>query len=203
MKLILTQYTPRWKYYLGKYFSGVLIVLFILFVPMVIINIVLGIREGFQPLNYPVLYDKQGLTRFVPAFNYIEKANQIHGQITKGISDLPRVPLEDGYYTIQRNIDIIPYYEFILLSVVYMVLFILFLVAFVQLFSALINNQILSIAATTGVYGIAYLLGREALTERYYNLNPFTMHNSGRIVAGTHNINWLNPCSINRHKYLE
>ncbi len=195
-KLILTQSTPRWKYYLSKYLSGVLIVLFIIFVPMVILNIILGIKYGFKPSDYPVLYDKPGFTRFLPAFNYIEKANQVHGQYIKGISDLPHVPVEDGYFIIQRNISIIPYYQFILLSIIYMVLFTLFLVAFVQLFSALINNQILSIVAISGVYGIAYFLGRGALTERHYNLNPFTMHNSGRIVAGTQNATMLTVAII-------
>jgi ABC-type transport system involved in multi-copper enzyme maturation permease subunit len=198
-KLILTQSTSRWKYYLSKYFSGVIIVLFIIIVPMVIINIILGIKYGFQPANFPVFYDKQGLTRFLPAFNYLEKYKEFYGyEYRWGISSTPLVPLGagDGIIMIQRNINIIPYYQFILLSIIYLILFTLFLVAFVQLFSTLINNQIISIAAILGIYGGMYFLGKGFLTERHYNVNPFTMHNSARIVAGTHNVTMLTAAII-------
>lgn len=190
-KLILTQSIQRWKYYLGKYFSGVITVLFIILVPMIIVNVVMGLGEGFQPLNYPILYDKQGLTRFLPSFNFIEKANQIFGEQIFGISMIPRVPTSENYFMLQRNINIISYYKYIILTLGFIILFILFLVAFVQLISALINNQILSITVITSLYGGIYSWGQRYLTERHYNVNPFTMNNSARIVAGTQNTTML------------
>ncbi len=190
-KLVLTQSIQRWKYYLGKYFSGVITVLFIILVPMIIVNIAMGIKDGFQSLNYPILYDKQGLTRFFPSFNYIEKANELFGERLAGISNVPRMPISKETFVTQRNINIIPYYQYILLTLGFIILFVLFLVAFVQLFSSLINNQILSIAVSIGLYGGMYLWGQRYLVERNYNVNPFTMNNSARIVAGTQNATML------------
>lgn len=195
-KMVLTQSIQRWKYYLAKYFSGVITVLFIILVPMIIVYVVMGIKNGFHPLNYPMLYDKQGLTRFLPAFNFTDKANEMMGEQLMAISIIPRAPISIDYFRIQRNVNIIPYYQYILLTLGFIILFTLFLVAFVQFISALINNQVLSITLITGLYGGMFFWGQRYLTERNYNLNPFTMNNSARIVAGTQNVTMLTTVSI-------
>ncbi|WP_353093576.1 ABC transporter permease subunit [Tissierella praeacuta] len=56
LKLVLTQSISRCKYYISKWLSGVIHIIFILFFPSVVISILLGLKKGFVPLNYPTFY---------------------------------------------------------------------------------------------------------------------------------------------------
>lgn len=191
VKLILTQSTPRWKYYISKYFNGVIITLLVALIPMLITNLFLGTQIGFESMDYPVIYDKQGIKRFKPAFNFIGSTTD---DDILDYTSFFKMPHRESFGYIkfyQRNIDIIPFYKFILLSLFFTLLFIMFLVAFVQLFSALINNKILSLIATTSIFVISYYIFKPFLYEEHYNLCPFTMNNGARIVAGTHNVTML------------
>ncbi len=191
VKLILTQSTPRWKYYLSKYFTGIIITLLVVILPIFISNLYLGSQIGFKPINYPVIYDGQGIRRFKPAFNYMESKFDITAWDYTAFFRMPyKIGFEfDKLY--QRNIDIVPYYKFILLSFLFTLLFVMFLVAFVQLFSALMNNKVLSLMTITGIFAASYYIFKPFLYEEHYNLCPFTMNNGARIVAGTHNVTML------------
>lgn len=91
----------------------------------------------------------------------------------------------------QRNVDLIAFDKFLLLSFFYMILFIMFLVAFVQLCSAIFNNAYLSLFVSTALYGGFYFMFKPFLHGKNYNLCSFTMNNSAIIVAGTHNVTML------------
>ncbi len=194
VKLILTQSTPRWKYYLSRYFTGVIITLFVVLLPMLITNLYLGFQIGFESIDYPVLYDGQGVKKFKPAFNYMELMESKIDITFWDYASFIKKPYRKNFEVsnlYQRNIDIIPFYKFILLSFLFTLLFIMFLVAFVQLFSALINNKVLSLMTITGIFAANYYIFKPFLYEEHYNLCPFTMNNSARIVAGTHNVTML------------
>src|SRR5699024_6141683 len=191
VKLILTQSIPRWKYYISKYFNGVIITIFVAFLPMFITNLFLGTQIGFRSMDYPVIYDGQGIRRFKPAFNFIESKTEVKTWDYTSFFKMTHKKSFEGVNLHQRNIDIIPFYKFLLLSLLFTLLFTMFLVAFVQLLSALINNKILSLIATTGIFVISYYIFKPFLYEEHYNLCPFTMNNGARIVAGTHNVTML------------
>lgn len=195
-KLLITQSLSRWKYYLGKFFAGTVIVLFTLIVPLFICNTYLKTQVPTQPMNYPIVYDEQGLKRFKPSFNYIEENFKTYDRYEyRAFYKIPYSKVDNHpqiqWPLYQRNVDLIAFNKFILIAFFYLLLFTMFLVAFVQLCSAVFNNIYLNLFATILIYGGMYFLFKPYLYGRNYNLSPFTMNNSARIVAGTHNVTML------------
>ena len=195
-KLLISQSMPRWKYYLSKFFASTIIVVFTIILPLIVTNLYLKTNIKSQPMNYPIVYDKQGLTKLKPSFNFMEENFETYGRYehqafykipyskmdtTKNLS----VPLY------QRNTDLIGFNKFLMLTSIYTLLFIMFMVSFIQLCSTIFNNTIISLLATTGIYGLFYFLFNPYLYGKHYNLCPFTMSNSARIVGGTHNVTML------------
>ncbi|MCT4544576.1 MAG: ABC transporter permease subunit [Vallitalea sp.] len=194
-KLLITQSIPRWKYYIGKFIASTIVVIITVIIPLFISNIYIKTQIKTQPINYPIVYDKQGIKTFEPSFNYIEKNFEKYEK-----------PVEVDFYKMpysiksndlmpqplyQRNINLIGFNKFLILTFLYSVLFIMFMVAFVQLCSAILNNVYLSLLASTAIYGLFYFLFKPFLYGKHYNLCPFTMNNGARIVAGTHNVTML------------
>lgn len=195
-KLLITQSISRWKYYLGKFFAGTIVILFTLMIPLLVSNIYLKTQTKSYPMNYPIVYDEQGLTSFKPSFNYKEKNYKIYERDQHvAFYTIPYSKMSDHHQfktpLYQRNTELISFNKYIMLSFLFGLLFIMFMVAFIQLCSAIFNNTIVSILATTGIYCGFYFLFRPYLYEKHYNLCPFTMNNSARIVAGTHNVTML------------
>lgn len=199
-KLLITQSIPRWKYYIGKFFATVIVVLFVIMLPLTIFNIYLKFNVKSQPINYPIVYDNQGLKKIKPSFNYMEenlKKYEKYEQIA--FYKIPYSKVDSSQFKwplYQRNIDLIGFDKFLLLTFFYNLLFIIFVIAFIQLISAIFNNVIVSLFATVGIYGGFYYLFRPFLHGKHYNLCPFTMNNSARIVAGTHNVTMLTAAII-------
>ena len=201
-KLIITQSIPRWKYYIGKFFASLIIVLFVIMLPLTISNIYLKFNVKSQPINYPIVYDNQGLKKIKPSFNYMEENLEKYGRYEyKAFYKIPysKANVYEGQLFVplyQRNTDLIGFDKFLLLTFFYNLLFIMFIIAFVQLISSIFNNVIISLFATVGIYGGFYYLFRPFLHGKHYNLCPFTMNNGARIVAGTHNVTMLTATII-------
>lgn len=196
IKLLITQSLSRWKYYLAKFLAGTVVALFALVAPLVISNIYLKTQITTQPLNYPIVYDEQGFFRFKPSFNYMEENfKKYEMYVHKAFYKIPYSKVDESsqfkWPLYQRNVDLIAFNKFILIAFIYLLLFTMFLVAFVQLCSTIFNNVYLNLFATTAIYGVFYILSRPYLYGKHYNLSPFTMNNSARIVAGTHNVTML------------
>ncbi|MCT4544582.1 MAG: ABC transporter permease subunit [Vallitalea sp.] len=195
-KLLITQSIPRWKYYIGKFFAGTIVVIITVIIPLFISNKYIKSQIKTQPMNYPIVYDKQGIKTFKPSFNYIEKNFEKYEKPVE--VDFYKMPYSKKSHNdriphplYQRNINLIGFNKFLLLTFLYSVLFITFMVAFVQLCSAVFNNVYLSLLTSSAIYGLFYFLFRPFLHEKHYNLCPFTMNNGARIVAGTHNVTML------------
>ena len=199
-KLLITQSIPRWKYYIGKFFASLIIVLFVIMLPLTISNIYLKFNVKSQPINYPIVYDNQGLKKIKPSFNYIKenlKKYEKYEQVA--FYKIPYSKVDSTQFKwplYQRNTDLIGFDKFLLLTFFYNLLFIMFIIAFVQLISSIFNNVIISLFATVGIYGGFYYLFRPFLHGKHYNLCPFTMNNGARIVAGTHNVTMLTATII-------
>lgn len=195
-KLLITQSIPRWKYYLTKFIAGTIIVVFTIMIPLALSNIYLKTQVKSRPMNYPIVYDEQGLTRFKPSFNYMEQNFEIYEKYEQvAFYKIPYSIMDSQiHYKIplyQRNTDLIGFDQFLLLVFFYTLLFIMFMVAFIQLCSTIINNVYLSLFATVTIYGGLYYIFKPFLYGEQYNLCPFTMNNAARIVAGTHNVTML------------
>ena len=187
-KLILTQGIPRWKYYLSKYISGVLHILFVVYIPLAIISTILGLKYGFISLKYPVFYYPRGLKYLTPRFNYVRELTNPIGFIS--ISRLPK-QLAKGSETILLGDEIISFYMFLILTMILTILFILFAVALVEFISAIINNELISFAVVAVVFLTGYRLSEPYIHERHYNLSPFTMNNAATIINGSSNVTAL------------
>lgn len=194
-KLLLTHSIARWKYYLGKFLAGTVVVILVLIISLVIATVYLNTQVKTEPINYPVVYDKQGLTRFKPSFNYMEENFEKYEKYEYvAFYKIPYSKVDDSSFKFplyQRNVDLIAFNKFILISFIYLILFTMFLVAFVQLCSAIFNNSYISLFATILLYGGFYYLSKPYIYGEHYNLSPFTMNNSLRIVAGTYNVTML------------
>ncbi|MCT4544579.1 MAG: ABC transporter permease subunit [Vallitalea sp.] len=194
-KLLITQSIPRRKYYIGKFFEGTIIVIITVMIPLLISNIYIKTQLKTQPMKHPIVYDKQGIKTFKPSFNYIEKNFEKYEKPVE--VDFYKMPYSVKSNDIvpsplyQRNINLIGFDKFLLLTFLYSILFIMFMVAFVQLCSAILNNVYLSLLASTAIYSLFYFLFKPFLYGKHYNLCPFTMNNGARIVAGTHNVTML------------
>ena len=125
--------------------------------PLTIFNIYLKFNVKSQPINYPIVYDNQGLKKIKPSFNYMEeklKKYEKYEQIA--FYKIPYSKVDSSQFKwplYQRNIDLIGFDKFLLLTFFYNLLFIIFVIAFIQLISAIFNNVIVSLFATVGIYG--------------------------------------------------
>lgn len=199
LKLIITQSVSRWKYYISKWISGVIHVIFILLLPAITINSILGIGNGFISMKYPTLYLKNSLKSFKPIPNYLDGFKEKLGYY-------PRLenkhffyfPQNDNvtYYRPHTKVDIIAFYKYLLMVVLLTILFIGFVVALTQLISAIINKEIISLATTTLIFIMGILISSPLKYEKHYNLSPFTMENASRIVIGTYNVTVLTSIGV-------
>jgi len=183
-RLVLTQGIARWKYYISKYISGVLYILFLLYMPLIFISAIIGFNYGFGSLKYPVFYYPLGFKGLIPRHNFVEGLAAPYKYI--GISRLPKQSVR-GFETILLGDEIIPFYNFLILVVLFAILFALFAVALAELISAIINSQLISFGLASAVFTAGYKLSEPYIHERHYNLSPFTMNNPVAIINGSCN----------------
>lgn len=187
-KLVLTQGISRWKYYISKYISGVMHILFLVYIPLMLISAMIGFKYGFVSFKYPVFYYPLGFNGLTPRYNYMEGLNNPYEYI--GISRLPQQSIK-GFKTILLGDEIIPFYNFLILNILFTLLFVMFAVALAELISALINNEIISFGLASAIFVAGYKLSEPYIHERNYNLSPFTMNNPAAIINGSCNVTAL------------
>lgn len=194
LKLVLTQSISRWKYYLSKWLSGIIHVIFTLSFPAILISTILGLINGFVSLNYPTIYFKNTMTSFKNIPNYLDAVKMQKGYFkTFGDSDAtfsyfaPKSSYVSNFANPHEKMEIIPFYKYLLIVVLLSILFIAFAVALTQLISAIVNKEIISFVGITLIFGLGILATSPFKYEKYLNLSPFTMENGSRIVIGTYN----------------
>lgn len=190
LRLIITQSVSRWKYYIGKWISGIIHIFFVIISPAAIISSLLGFFYGFAPLKYPTFYIKGTMTTFKPIPNYLDAIKMKFGIY-------PKLKYSTFSYYAPNSInfptnthekmEIIPIYKYLLIVLLLTILFIAFVVALTQLISAVINKELISFAFTSIIFVIGTLVSIPFKYEKNINLSPFTMDNASRIVSGTYN----------------
>lgn len=187
IKLALTQPFSRGKYILSKIIVGVLHSTFVVLVPVFLITIVFGFFDSFENYNYPVLFLKDGFTSFEPIPNYIEFDPGYHGfNLHLGISLFSGYPKGEGY--VNSRIDLIPLAQFLLLTILLIILFIIFCTTLNVLISSMIKDKITGFIIAGGITLIGMTLSSKLVTEYRCNLSPFSMNNPVRILDGTYNV---------------
>lgn len=196
LKLIITQSTSRWKYYLNKWITGVIHVLFVIIIPALTISSILGLINGFKSMKYPSFYLKGSMTRFKPIPNYLDTLKIELGYYPKlqpytFSNYAPANRRLTSYGDSHSRMDIISFYKYLLMVILLTVLFIAFAVALTQLISALINKELISFALVSSIFVVGTLVSSPFKYENHLNLSPFTMENASRIVIGTYNVTAL------------
>jgi ABC-type transport system involved in multi-copper enzyme maturation permease subunit len=201
LKLVFTQSVSRWEYYISKWISGLIYIIFILLFPTIIISLLLGMKNGFISMKYPTLYIKDTMTSLKPIPNYFDIIKAKMGSYPW----FNKTAL--GYYAPSHKTfvdvvaehnktELIPFYKYLLMVLLLTILFIGFAVALVQLISAIINHEIISFLVATGVFIIGTLISSPFKYEKHLNLSPFTMENASRIIIGTYNVTALTSILI-------
>lgn len=185
LKLILTQPFSRNKYLISKITVGILHSLFIVLIPALIISFGYGIRDGFENYNYPVLYLEEGVQSFKPLPNYLEEDIEIHGENSSlGISIFANI--KDTYGGIDKKLDLIPLYKFLLMALLLLLFCIIFYVVLNIFISSVTKNKIIAFSASGLITLIGTIISQRWTMGDRYNLSPFTMNNPVRILNGTY-----------------
>ncbi len=199
LKLILTQSINRSKFYISKWLSSITHIVVIFLIPPVLTSTIASLYGGFVTFRYPTFYLSNIFTRLKPIPNYFDSVER--GYMTPEL--YPRVfgHIAPGHYSTRvvnphPDIDIIPFYQYLLIAILLLILFIMFAVAFVQLISAIIDNELISLITTSVLVGGLTYISLPFTQERAYNLSPFTFFKISRIIEGTHNVTVLTSTII-------
>ena len=202
LKLLFTQSINRWNYYISKWISNVVQLLFIFLLPPMITNIVLKLTNHFVPMNYPVLYLKDTMISFKSIPNYFDTVKSQIGfvktfRLRTTISKYaPGHELVIDVVFPHRRMEFISFYKYLLMVLLLTILFIAFAVALTQLISAIINKEIKSFVAASAVFILGTLISSPFKYGEHLNLSPFTMEHASRIVIGTYNVTALTSILI-------
>lgn len=201
LKLIITQATSRWKYYISKWISGVIHVMFVIILPAITISSILGISYRFVSMKYPTFYLKGTMTKFKPIPNYLDSLKIKLGFYPKLQPKTfsyyaPASGTIMNYGNLHNKTEVIPFYKYLIMVILLTVLFIAFAVALTQLVSAIINKELISFALSSSIFVIGTLISSPFKYEKHLNLSPFTMENASRIVIGTYNVTALTSTII-------
>ena len=101
-----------------------------------------------------------------------------------------------GLFFPHERMEVISFYKYLLMVLLLTILFIAFAVALTKLISAVINNEIISFVAVTGVFVIGTLISSPFKYDKHLNLSPFTMENASRIIIGNYNVTALTSMLI-------
>ena len=202
LKLLFTQSINRWRYYISKWISSVVQLLFIFLLPPMISNTILWINKDFVSMKYPVLHLKDTMIGLKSIPNYFDTAKVQMGFIpTFGLNTTiskyaPGHELVIDTPIPHRRIEWMSFYKYLLIVLLLTILFIAFAVALVQLISAIINKEIISFVVVGAVFALGTLISSPFKYGDKLNLSPFTMEHASRIVIGTYNVTVLTSIII-------
>lgn len=172
------------KFYIYKFTSDFILILGVVFVPILIFSIILGIKSGFQNFKYPILANVDGITGF--SFSRIKDfVNGTQHCISKNA--MYNVGLT--YYSTEmaRN----PYLDYttlgivIILTVVMLILLIGVYYQFTFMVSYLIKNAYIGLFISLFVIVGLYFLSPLGSLNMINIINPLTYRDPTMIITGT------------------
>ena len=172
------------KFYIYKFTSDLILILGVVFVPILIFSIILGIKSGFQNFKYPILANMDGITGF--SFSRIKDfVNGTQHCISKNA--MYNVGLT--YYSTEmaRN----PYLDYTTLGIVIIltvVMFILLIGVYYQftfMVSYLIKNAYIGLFISLFVIAGLYFLSPLGSLNMINIINPLTYRDPTMIITGT------------------
>lgn len=181
----------RSRYLLKKVTLGFLSSCFVVMVPQVIMFVGLGIKHGFRGMNYPVIIDNgflrwsilpvhaQNTLRGTPVYEFGLSQYQLPWDLNQKLSGLSRL-------------DIVQLWQFLLLALLAMALFMLFCSVLGVLISTLVKNEIFAQAAGIGVFALGTGIGRFFPGLYKTSWDFFAKANVVPLLEGSHYASFLN-----------
>lgn len=200
LKLLLTQSVSRKKYYMSSWLTKWIQTIVVIVIPAVSMGIYYGFKNGFTSLKYPVTYLTNVLTRVLPIPNFVEVAvkNGEHPRISNySFVHMANADNFNNFYFVPHpEIDLVAFYQYALMALLLMILYVGFIVAVVQLISAMVNNEIMSLLVSGLVVGGMIGATHFLTIGNHFNIIPFNMFRVGRIIEGTQNVTVLSAVLI-------
>ena len=172
------------KFYMYKLISDLILILIIVFVPIIVFTLILGIKYGFNDFNYPVLANTKGIFGFnfskIDGFVYNTKycisTNSMYNVgLTYLSTEMARNPYLD--FTTLATLNILSTFMVILLIGVYY--------QFSFIMNYLFKNAYFSLALTLFIVGALYFLSPLGTTNIFNIMNPLTYRDPTMIITGT------------------
>lgn len=184
IKTLISMPDSRKWYMPYKIVSGYIASIIVVTLPMLIISILLGISDGFRTWKYPVLAHLKGFTSFkgIPdnaAYDMLQHGYNRYIGISK-FSSYPATPK----WGIHMDLEFISLWQFMLVAISIMSLFIFLIVLINAFTSSLIKNKMLVLIVNLCIALVGIVL-TQIFNGSFWNLiNPFAYSNPIAIVGG-------------------
>lgn len=183
IKTTLQMPKTRRKYLLKKIGLSFTASSLIILLPLLLAFILLGISQGFAGIDTPVLLTKNYLNLILPSDEIYE------------LRDFPTISaIGLSRYTVSwlsgRNLlesmEFIPLWQFLILAVILLALYILFCTVVAQFISVVIKNEILAQIVALGIFILGNSFGRIFPKLKTSPLDLFAMADVIPILEGSH-----------------
>lgn len=186
IKLYLTQPVKRYRYLLDLVKKYFLRSLFMVFIPVIIVFIVFGIRDGFKTIDAPVLAYEKGITSIDSIDNNITAIKTVYDEDREIYFSNVRInPANPEDMEPQLELNIIPFWKMLFIAAIYSMVMILFYISLNLLFHVIFRNPIVSAAcfAFVAIVGTA-ISSPENAVFTYNSVNPFCFRNPVYAITG-------------------
>ncbi len=183
IKVSLSAPLSRTRYLLRKLSLSFFASSSVIVLPQILSILILGIRQGFQGLRYPVLLDKNVLSSFTVFKDMVINIWFRDAGLSKipVLADVSRLELY----------EFIPLWQFFGLAAVQILLFILFCTALGLLISILVKNEVIAHIVAAGIFVLGTSLGKIAPVLSTTAWDLFSKADVVPLLEGSHASTYL------------
>lgn len=184
LKLILQQGGSRAHIYVSKWLATICQVTAILVTPMLVMTVLAVIKGSYVSLRYPVPALR---LQWMPIANYfpeITNGSLLSNLTINAIGRTAPANQFSRHMLIHDAVELIPFYRFVVLALVLMVLSVGLIAALSLFISACVSNDIFATAFTSVVFTSGLVLTRPLTQGDKMNLSPFSYINVTHILDG-------------------
>ncbi len=214
IKNIMSSPMKRYTYMITKTVSSFIGLGVIIFIPLALISIGLYVYHGYNTANYPILVGRTTFSSFTPERKYLKIMLTFGGDgvdpdystyrticelapVSKFAIDIPSDQAGLSYsdcrlFMPSAMMSMMPLSKYILITLLYFVLIILFISSLNTLMSLIFNNQIYNLIALMGLLGISLILNNVFFGKEFMKFFPFIFMSPTSLMMQTIPYTFLN-----------
>lgn len=200
IKLLISSGVNRKRIFFSTWGSNLAQIIVILVIPIILLYGFVFLSGNTVSLDYPMVILSDPLTEFEGISNFYDVAKETGRLSELYPNSLGRIPPINGYFAyggdIHPRTEIVPFYQFFILTFVLAILFIAFLSALSILMSTIFKNYIISLLMSSSTFMIGYVSTINLTKMDRFNISPFTMFNPVRTLEGVYNTTFLSSVTI-------